>query len=241
MLDRVKKPSPTGVKKLRLAKLTTLGDLQPRSFDEKAGTVDVVLASGDRFSWYDPRLHDGPIYMVLGLEPGEVRLERLNSGRLNLLNNHGEGSLSPTWGPSYVVSNILGSFREGSARFAEVDGRRALVATAHLSQRDELAGLRQDIQAGDVRQVSPGIRIYAAKPEGPLPLDGSPPTWRATDWEPREVSLTAVPAQANSYLLNEHDSNECEVTLHSEPLGADMKTPEQLAAEKAAADTDQAP
>jgi hypothetical protein len=225
MLAGVTVPPKKPAKKKKLPILTAFGDLQPKSWDEKAGTVDVVLASGDKFLRNDYMLCDGPYYMVLGTNDGEVRLDRLNSGRLNLIDTHN----------SYGIQAALGVVVENSARFQQFASGRALVATIKLTQREDAAGVRSDIGQGILRSISPGIKIWGYTMEGEQPTDGSPPTYRITDWEPREVSLCTTPAQAGSFLLSDDDHTTAELAESSTDLGDSMKTREELAAEAAEA------
>jgi hypothetical protein len=219
--------------------LTTLADLRPSSYDAKARTVEVVLAAGERLLMGDGAgLHDGPCFIVLGTRPEEVRLGRLNSGRLNLLNNHGDVN-EGTYRSSYDVENIVGVFEKGSASFETVEGSAALVARVRLSARPEVAGVVQDVGDGVIAQVSPGFRVYRWRLEGDIPADGTPPTFRAVDWEPREVSLTACPAQSTSYVLSDHGEYQTEVELTAVKQGDLNMTPAEKIAAAARAKSDE--
>jgi hypothetical protein len=206
-------------KKPALPLVLGLADTRPETYDEKAGTLDVVLAAGEKFLRDDGQLHDGPYFLYLGTQRGEVKIDRINSGRMNLLDNHGDVTGATFANSGWDIRNVLGVFRADSLRFEPVPatGENAVIATCQLSQRDELAGMRRDVKDGVLRQVSPGVKIHRVRMDGDMPTDGTPPTFRATLWEPREVSLTAVPAQSDSYLL--HDQNHSQETEVEETHG----------------------
>ncbi len=187
------------------------GRIRSESFDESKGTFDVVVTTGEAILRNDYMLWDGPYYEELGLKEGEVRLARLNSGRLNLLDNHGYAN-GADWGPSkYQTGNVVGVALANRARVEKIAGADALLSTFQVSRRDELAGLRTDLKDGVVAQCSPGYRVYLYEMTI-APLDGTPPTFRAVDWEPTEVSLTAVPAEEGAHVRTSAQSeNPCRV------------------------------
>lgn len=156
-------------------------EIRAASFDEAANTIDVVFTTGAavrRRSWAD-----GPFDEVLVVEPGSVRLGRLNAGA-PFLNTHDDWSLR----------SVLGSVVPGSARIENGQG----LATILLSRRPEVAGIMQDIRDGVIRNISVGYRYHeVVKIEG---QDGSPAVWRVTDWEPLEISAVPVPADPGSQI-----------------------------------------
>lgn len=111
------------------------------------------------------------------MAPESVRLDRLNSGA-PLLNSHS----------AYDLSSVLGVVER-----AWIDGNegRALV---RFSSRAEVEPIFRDVRDGIVRNVSVGYMIHRyEKTEGET---GEPMTYRITDWEPHELSLVAIPADA---------------------------------------------
>jgi HK97 family phage major capsid protein/HK97 family phage prohead protease len=112
---------------------------------------------------------------ILDHSPGSVRLDWLQSGRAPVLLGH-DSDVMKTVG--VVVSATLGSDRVGRA-------------TIRLG-KDELAeGVLRKIRDGVLVNVSVGYRIHKMVHEE-TGNDGE--SYRATDWEPLEISLVSIPA-----------------------------------------------
>lgn len=147
------------------------------SLDRKARTFDVVWTSGAevlRRDWWSGER------WIEALEVSEkaIRLDRLNSGRANVLNNHSTWSLDSVIG---VVDRAWIEKGEGKA-------------TVCMSGRDEVAGLVDDIEGGIIRNISCGYITHTMTEEV---RDGMK-LRRATDWEPVEISFVAVPADPDA-------------------------------------------
>ena len=129
------------------------------------------------FSSEIPVLRDTPFgtaYEVLGHDPSEVDLSRLNSGSAPVLKDHRRD-----------VDSMVGTVV--SARIEERRGR----AVVRLADTKEGNSMLSRIKAGEVQSVSVGYAVHELKPAGEH--DGYP-VLRATKWEAVEVSLVAVPA-----------------------------------------------
>lgn len=111
---------------------------------------------------------------ILDVAPESMRLDRLRSGA-NLLCDHD---------PRDVVG-VVESVSIGADRVA-----RAVVRFGRSARATEVW---QDVADGIRRNVSTGYVIYAAQSIGER--DGLE-AFRVTDWEPFEVSLVSVPADA---------------------------------------------
>jgi hypothetical protein len=120
------------------------------------------------------------------------------------------------------------------------------VARVKLSARDEKAmeGIRADIAAGILRQVSVGYRVDLYEDKTRKGDETS--TLRATKWVPQEVTMTPIGADPNSGVRSASETTfECRV-IGSEASGSSSAaanqgrdasmTPEELAAKKAADD-----
>lgn len=169
------KPMPAEV---RTGTLLARLDTRPSSFDAKSNEVDVVMGMGVavvRASWWED-----PYIEELSMQPGHVRLERMNSGRMPLLDSHRRGSLEDQKG---VV--LRGSLEGG-----------ALLGRVKFSRRDSVAPLVRDVADGIVGNLSLGYRVHAYQ-EMTLPTD-TMRRLRAVDWEPMECSLVTVPADPTS-------------------------------------------
>ncbi len=139
-------------------------------------------ASVRRYSWLDGEEYDE----ALSLEPGAVRLERLNLGA-PFLDTH----------CSYALENVIGSVVPGTAKIA--DGRGT--ATIKLSKAAGVADTVQKIQEGVIRNISVGYWIHkVVKTEGD---EGTVARWDVVDWEPLEVSAVPIPADPGSQIRSE--------------------------------------
>ena len=132
---------------------------------------------------------------VLSFEDGAHRAERIASGA-PFLNSHSSFDLQDVLG-------IIEGFRiDRAAEAMEVDVR--------LSARPEIASIRQDIQAGILRNVSGGYRVFAYRDVTPTEASAGQATpggtrrlrrLLATDWETREGSLVAIGADPTAQNL----------------------------------------
>ena len=162
-------------------------DLQTRaarlsSIDKAARTFDVVWTTGSmvrRYSW----MRDEEFDEELVVDPGAMRLERLNGGA-PFLESH----------RSYALSGVLGVVVDGSVRIKGGKG----YATIRMSEREEVEPVWRDIKAGIIRHVSAGYRVH--KFERTAKADrkdgGERALYRAIDWEPLEISAVAIGADA---------------------------------------------
>jgi hypothetical protein len=116
---------------------------------------------------------------ALSMHEKHIRLGRLNSSA-PVLNTHS----------SWSLSDQIGVVEEGSARV--VDGKG--VAWIRLSDRPEVAGIVRDVEARVIRNVSIGYLVhkFVETHEGRLRT--------AVDWEPFEISLVPIPADAGAQL-----------------------------------------
>jgi hypothetical protein len=193
------------------------------SVDSKTRTAELVWSRGTRVQRYD-FWNDEPYFEELSMDPAHVRLGRLQNGA-PLLDTHGRWRLSDVIG---VVES------------AKVDGGEGR-ATVRFSEREEVQPIFQDVAAGIIRNVSVGYVVHkyekSRTPEGVMVL-------RAVDWEPSEISLVPVGADAGAGVRSEQQSQQrtypCEI--HDPAVPATQrketsveKTQAELAAEAEAA------
>ena len=142
----------------------------------------VVQNGGDRllalsFSSERPVLREyefGPAWEVLGHDPQEADLSRLNSGAAPLLKDHRRDVDSQI---GVVVSaQITGGRGRAVVQFADTPDGNAMLAR---------------VRSGEVRNVSVG---YAVRKLAPAGDHEGVPVVRATEWEAIEISLVATPA-----------------------------------------------
>lgn len=164
--------------------------LAPASLNEEARTVDVVWTTGERVkrsSWWD-----GDFYEELSLDPAHVRMGRLESGTAPFLANH----------DSRDISSVLGVITS-----ARLEGGKG-IATVRFAKDDPAADAAWNkVRQGILPNVSVGYRINKfEKVEGG---DETTPVFRATDWEPHEVSLVPLGADSAAHVRGSPETNPC--------------------------------
>lgn len=168
-------------------KLDLRADVVPASYDAEKRTVEVTWTTGARVK----RGYWEPYHEELSLKPQHVRMDRLQSGAAPLLNSHRAYDMTDVVG---VVENAKLSGKSGTAtvRFArspEGDAAMALVAD------------------GIMKNVSVGYRVHKlVKVE-----DGEDkvPVYRAEDWEPFEISLVPIGADAGAVVRSAGGMTPC--------------------------------
>lgn len=162
--------------------------VRPESFDAKANTVEIVWSTGSsvrRYSWWDGEEYDE----VLSMEPGAVRLDRLNAGAA-FVDTHA----------THCLDNVIGAVVPGTAKIE--DGRG--IATILLSAAPGVADTVQKIREGVIRNISVGYWLHkVVKTEAD---DGSVARHDVVDWEPLEISAVPVPADAGSQIRSAEGS-----------------------------------
>lgn len=111
---------------------------------------------------------------ILAHDPGAARLERLNNGAMLLFNHDRD--------------RYLGAVVPGTAR---IDADRVGRAQVRIREGEEGDAVLRDIRAGILTKVSFLYRVHATADAEPL--EGRP-AYRATDWEPLEISFVTIPA-----------------------------------------------
>jgi hypothetical protein len=148
--------------------------------DGESRTVELIFSTGApvlRVDWWS-----GKRYIEkLSMKPEHIRLDRLNAGA-PLLNTH----------QSYRLEDQIGVIEEGSAK---VSGGKA-TARVRFSGRADVAPILQDVKDKVIRNVSVGYRVH--KFEETTGKDGAVATRTAIDWEPYEVSMVPLPADAGA-------------------------------------------
>lgn len=176
----------------QVPKLHLRAEFQPQTVNVDKRTVDLTWTTGApvlRTPWFDD-----PYYETLSLDPSHVRMGRLQSGAAPLLNSHNSGDISDVLG---VVENarLVGGVGTATVRFdSGEDGEDAF----------------RRVREGTLRNVSVGYATYKMqKVEGG---EGSIPTYRAIDWEPHELSMVPIGADAGAATRAASASTPCEFT-----------------------------
>ncbi|WP_165063946.1 prohead protease/major capsid protein fusion protein [Paludisphaera rhizosphaerae] len=135
----------------------------------------VVFTTGAKVRRYDWR--SGKSYDE-ELETGgnAVRLSRLNAGA-SVLNAHS----------SHDLDDVIGAVVPGTARMRNGEGECEVI----IDDGPETAAILRKIEAGIIRHVSMG---YIPHEYEKTVRDDGPDQWRATDWEPYEISFVPIPA-----------------------------------------------
>jgi len=189
------------------------------TINKEKRTVDVVFATENPVP---QRNWDGVFMEILDCNPASVRMDRLNAGA-PVLDNHSR----------YSVANQFGVV--DAASFANKEGR----ATLRFSSREDVNPVWQDVQDGILRGISVGYRVWTYEI---TEKQGEIPVYRATDWEPMEISLAPVPADYKSGTRNAEDLHT--VTINSkinnmaENLTAEQRSQQITEAVRAAGFTD---
>jgi len=169
--------------------LSVRASFTPDTFDEENRTIEVVFSTGAK----GKRGYWEPYFEELSMKKSDVRMERLNQGA-PVLNNHSRYN---------GLEGIIGVVEKAWIRNKEG------IATLRLSSRDELQGIVRDIQDGIIRNVSVGYTVH--KYEDVSKKGDEVPTYRATDWEPMEISFVDIPfdKDSQSRSLDDQETYEC--------------------------------
>jgi hypothetical protein len=158
-------------------------DVVAASINDADRTVDIVWTTGAavlRYDWFN----DLRFYEELSLDRGHVRMGRLNDGA-PLLDSHS----------GYGLDGVMGVVEDNSATLGKNEGR-ARVRFASEGIDENADKVFRKVQDKIIRKVSVGYRIYKLEKTN-RDIDGVP-VYRATDWEPFEVSFVALPADAGA-------------------------------------------
>lgn len=164
---------------------------EPSTIDVEKRTVQLTWTTGARvlrgfFEQY---------YEELSLEKKHVRMDRLRSGSAPLLSCHS----------SYSLADVIGVVESAS-----LEAGRG-VATVRFDRGPEGEDAFRKVADGILRNVSVGYRTYKLeKVEGG---DGTTPVYRAVDWEPHEISMVPIGADAGAGTRSAGtNTNPCEFT-----------------------------
>lgn len=142
--------------------------VQNREIDENARTVEIAFSSEEPYERYFGM-------EVLSHNPESVRLDRLMGGAAVLVNHD----------PDHQV---------GVVESARIDSDKRGRAVLRFSKSQRGQEVFQDVQDGIRQLVSVGYRIHKYETEERA---GQPDMVTVTDWEPYELSLVAIPADAS--------------------------------------------
>lgn len=161
---------------------------EPATINAEKRTVDLTWTTGARVKrgYYDPYMEE------LSLDPKHVRMERLQSGSAPLLDSHRSGS----------VKDVLGVVERASLEKGKG------TATVRFDSGPEGEDAFRRVKEGTLRNISVGYATHKMiKVE-----DGAStiPVYRAVDWEPHELTLTPIGADAGAVTRSAGDMTACE-------------------------------
>ncbi len=176
------------------------------SIDVEKRTVELIWTTGAPVlrGFYEP------FYEVLSLDPKHVDMKRLNSGTAPLLNSHN----------GYDLGGVIGVVES-----AQLEAKRgtATVRFAKAEDDPEADQIFRKVVDKIIRNVSVGYRIHKMeKVEGG---EGKIPTMRAVRWEPYEISMTAIGADAGAVTRSQATTNPCEFIEHHQERAMDPENP----------------
>lgn len=158
------------------------------TINDEARTVQLVFSTGapvERMDYWT-----GKRYIEkLSLKPEAIRLDRLNAGA-PLLDAHS----------AYSIADQIGVVESGSVKLTAKEAR----ATVRFSKREAVDPIFQDVRDGIIKNVSIGYRVYTFEE---TETDNKIPTRTATDWEPYEISMVPMPADAGAQVRSGDKSN----------------------------------
>jgi HK97 family phage prohead protease len=176
----------------------------PGSIDEERRTVDVVFTTGYR--GLRPSFFGDDYYEELEVSEKAMRMDRLRSGGVALFGHD-----------SYSLDNLVGTV-EGAAID---DGSHAAMAKIRFGTDETAEKVFQKVKEGILKNVSVGYMVYKYE-EQEETVDGLR-VYRATDWEPVEISFVSVPfdpyAQVRSRKILQERTKCTIVTREGEEMG----------------------
>lgn len=180
--------------------------VQRSAVNEETRTVELAFASETPYTrWWGVE--------ILDCTPTAMRMGRLTSGGPLLCDHDTRDHIG-----------VIESVQLGSDRVARAIVRFGKSARAEEVFRDVVDGIR--------RNVSVGYQIHAAQL---VETTDDEDTYRVTDWEPYEVSLVSVPADASVGIGRSADDKSPVIPLNNRTQETTVSTPETTQAPAAPA------
>lgn len=153
----------------------------PGTYNAENRSVQVVWTEGARvvrMDWWTGTRYEEELVV----SKDAIRMDRLNSGRMAVLDTH----------QSYGLDSQIGAVTRGW-----LEGAQGL-AELRLSDAPSDADKVRKIETGIIQNISVGYRVHRYEVISPANRTdgGTVPLYRAVDWEPTELSFVPVPADA---------------------------------------------
>ncbi len=171
-----------------MPRLELRAEFSPATLDAEKRTVQLTWTTGARVKrgFWEPYIEE------LSLDPKHVRMGRLQSGSAPLLNSHN----------SDTINDVIGVVES-----AELKGKRGTAVVRFDSGADGQEAFRK-VSEGILRNVSVGYRVHKlVKVEE---TSDKIPIFRAEDWEPFELSMVPIGADAGAGVRGDQTTNPCE-------------------------------
>lgn len=160
--------------------IVTRADSPVTNVNEESRTVDVVFATEHAVRRYDWR-NDREFMEVLSFDPSHVDMGRMEKGVAPVLDNH------DSWrGAAGAIGVVEG---------AKLEGNKG-VATLRFAKTPDVDNTWEKVRDGILKAVSVGYRVNKYTEDGRH--ENGLPIYRATSWEPMEVSVAPIPADPDS-------------------------------------------
>mgnify|MGYP002784380393 CR=1 FL=1 len=172
---------------------TRLASFEEQQSDSAERVFNVVFTTGAivrRYNFMADETYDEELVV----DPSAVRLGRLNSGAAPVLDTHSD----------FALENIKGVVVGGSARIENGLGHASLKIDGGAENESVIRKIRDGI----IRNVSVGYRVHRYEV---IRNDGAVPVYRAIDWEPYEISLVPIGADAGAGIRSAPHTFPCEV------------------------------
>lgn len=188
----------TATRKIKTGTLHRSATFERAAIDDEARTVELAFSSEEPYGrWFGTE--------ILDHDKKSIRLGRLKNGGPLLLDHDTRSHVG-------VIERVdIGPDRVG----------RAVVRFGRSAAAEEAFN---DVKDGIRRHVSVGYRVHKMRLEEEG-ADGKESTYRVTDWEPLEVSIVAVPADATVGIGREDDRADHETEIEGEATQAAPEAP----------------
>lgn len=202
-------------RKISLPIMRASVSIKPKTLNKEKRTVEVIFTEGARV------LRRGffqDFFMELGLKKENFRMERFESGRAPVLDNHGDTS-------KRGIESQLGVIQS-----AHINEDENGVATLRFSKRESLDDFMTDIEDGIVSNISFGFNIFAFEKVGE---EDNLDVFRTTDIEPLEISVVPAGADQGARIRSNETQTmtDCIITEMVEDTRADEITEPDLSLE----------
>lgn len=183
----------TQARKIKTGTLHRSATFERAAVDEESRTVELAFSSEEPYGrWFGTE--------ILDHDKKSIRLGRLKNGGPLLLDHDTRSHVG-------VIESVdIGPDRVG----------RAVVRFGRSAAAEEAFN---DVKDGIRKHVSVGYRVHKMRLEEEG-ADGAESTYRVTDWEPLEVSIVAVPADATVGIGRSDDSSDHETEIEGEAIPA---------------------